>query len=41
MQTVFNVRTSGPGLHEFTAEVVRFGPAQKRGRLAGRKSADV
>lgn len=24
MQTVFNVRTSGPGLHEFTAEVVRF-----------------
>jgi secondary thiamine-phosphate synthase enzyme len=24
MQTVFNVRTAGPGLHEFTAEVVRF-----------------
>jgi secondary thiamine-phosphate synthase enzyme len=24
MQTVFNVRTVGPGLHEFTAEVVRF-----------------
>lgn len=24
MQTVFSVRTSGPGLHEFTAEVVRF-----------------
>ena len=24
MQTVFNVRTSGPGLHEFTDEVVRF-----------------
>jgi secondary thiamine-phosphate synthase enzyme len=24
VQTVFNVRTSGPGLHEFTAEVVRF-----------------
>ena len=24
MQTVFEVRTSGPGLHEFTAEVVRF-----------------
>ena len=24
MQTVFKVRTSGPGLHEFTAEVVRF-----------------
>ena len=24
MQMVFNVRTSGPGLHEFTAEVVRF-----------------
>ena len=24
MQTVFTVRTSGPGLHEFTAEVVRF-----------------
>ena len=24
MQTVFNVRTSGPGLHEFTAEVARF-----------------
>ena len=24
MQTVFNVRTSGPGLHEFTAEVLRF-----------------
>ena len=24
MQTVFNIRTSGPGLHEFTAEVVRF-----------------
>ena len=24
MQMVFNVRTSGPGLYEFTAEVVRF-----------------
>ena len=24
MQTVFSVRTSGPGLHEFTAEVLRF-----------------
>jgi len=24
MQTVFNVRTSGPGLHEFTADVLRF-----------------
>ncbi len=24
MQTVFKVRTAGPGLHEFTAEVVRF-----------------
>ena len=24
MQTVFTVRTSGPGLHEFTAEVLRF-----------------
>jgi len=24
MQTVFSVRTSGAGLHEFTAEVVRF-----------------
>ena len=24
MQTVFTVRTPGPGLHEFTAEVVRF-----------------
>jgi secondary thiamine-phosphate synthase enzyme len=24
MQMVFNVRTAGPGLHEFTAEVVRF-----------------
>ncbi len=24
MQTVFNVRTSGAGLHEFTDEVVRF-----------------
>jgi secondary thiamine-phosphate synthase enzyme len=24
MQTVFSVRTAGPGLHEFTAEVVRF-----------------
>ena len=24
MQTVFTVRTSGPGLHEFTVEVVRF-----------------
>jgi secondary thiamine-phosphate synthase enzyme len=24
MQTVINVRTSGPGLHEFTDEVVRF-----------------
>ena len=24
MQTVFNVRTSGPGLHEFTDEVVRY-----------------
>jgi secondary thiamine-phosphate synthase enzyme len=24
MQTVFSVRTSGPGLHEFTDEVVRF-----------------
>jgi secondary thiamine-phosphate synthase enzyme len=24
MQTVLNVRTSGPGLHEFTDEVVRF-----------------
>ena len=24
MQTVFKVRTVGPGLHEFTAEVVRF-----------------
>ena len=24
MQTVFSVLTSGPGLHEFTAEVVRF-----------------
>ena len=24
MHTVFSVRTSGPGLHEFTAEVVRF-----------------
>jgi len=24
MQTVFNVRTSGPGLHEFTSEVARF-----------------
>jgi len=24
MQTVFKVRTAGPGLHEFTAEVLRF-----------------
>jgi len=24
MQTVFSIRTSGAGLHEFTAEVVRF-----------------
>jgi secondary thiamine-phosphate synthase enzyme len=24
MQTVFNIRTSGPGLHEFTGDVVRF-----------------
>ena len=24
MQTVFKVRTAGPGLHEFTADVVRF-----------------
>ena len=24
MQTVFKVQTAGPGLHEFTAEVVRF-----------------
>ena len=24
MQTVFNIRTSGPGLHEFTGEIVRF-----------------
>ena len=24
MQTVLTIRTSGPGLHEFTAEVVRF-----------------
>jgi len=24
MQTVFSVRTSGPGLHEFTADVLRF-----------------
>ena len=24
MQTVFSVRTSGPGLHEFTDQVVRF-----------------
>ncbi|MBP7608232.1 MAG: YjbQ family protein [Steroidobacteraceae bacterium] len=24
MQTVFSVRTSGPGLYEFTGEVVRF-----------------
>lgn len=24
MQTTFNIRTAGPGLHEFTAEVVRF-----------------
>jgi secondary thiamine-phosphate synthase enzyme len=24
MQRVFSVRTSGPGLHEFTADVVRF-----------------
>jgi hypothetical protein len=24
MQTVFNIRTSGAGLHEFTADVVRF-----------------
>ena len=24
MQTVFSVRTAGAGLHEFTAEVVRF-----------------
>jgi secondary thiamine-phosphate synthase enzyme len=24
MQTVFNVRTSGPGLHEFTSEVLGF-----------------
>ena len=24
MQTVITIRTSGPGLHEFTAEVVRF-----------------
>jgi secondary thiamine-phosphate synthase enzyme len=24
MQTVLTVRTSGPGFHEFTAEVVRF-----------------
>jgi len=24
MQTVFTVQSSGPGLHEFTAEVVRF-----------------
>jgi secondary thiamine-phosphate synthase enzyme len=24
VQTVFNIRTTGPGLHEFTAEVVRF-----------------
>lgn len=24
MQTTFNIRTSGPGLHEFTDEVVRF-----------------
>ena len=24
MQTVFNIRTSDPGLHEFTHEVVRF-----------------
>ena len=24
MQTVFNITTSGPGLHEFTREVVRF-----------------
>jgi len=24
MQTVFSVRTSGPGLYEFTGEVARF-----------------
>lgn len=24
MQTVFNIRTAGPGLHEFTDQVVRF-----------------
>ncbi|MDQ1311263.1 MAG: secondary thiamine-phosphate synthase enzyme YjbQ [Pseudomonadota bacterium] len=24
MQAVLTIRTSGPGLHEFTAEVVRF-----------------
>lgn len=24
MQTVFNIKTSGPGLHEFTADVLRF-----------------
>jgi len=24
MQTVFSIRSTGPGLHEFTAEVVRF-----------------
>jgi len=24
MQTVFSIRNCGPGLHEFTAEVVRF-----------------
>jgi len=24
MQTVFSIRTSGPGLHEFTDEVIRF-----------------
>jgi secondary thiamine-phosphate synthase enzyme len=24
MQTMFNIRTTGPGLHEFTDEVVRF-----------------
>ena len=24
MQTILTIRTSGPGLHEFTADVVRF-----------------